>query len=109
MRFIAAAVATALWAGGAIAAEKTVDFQVDGKKIVATLNVPDGAAKPPAILLLHGFTGSRNELEIPAVKEGIFARAARMWAERASPACASISWDRATARATMPTRPSTAR
>ena len=82
MRFIAAAVATALWAGGAIAAEKTVDFQVDGKKIVATLNVPDGAAKPPAILLLHGFTGSRNELEIPAVKEGIFARAARMWAEK---------------------------
>jgi alpha/beta superfamily hydrolase len=38
--------------------------------------------KPPVVLLLHGFTGSRNELEIPAVKEGIFARAARMWAER---------------------------
>jgi dienelactone hydrolase len=80
-RLAIAAIALAA-AGSAQAAEKVIDFQVDGKKIVGTLNVPDGATKPPAILLLHGFTGSRNELEIPAVKEGIFARAARMWAEK---------------------------
>ncbi len=72
----------ALFASPVFAAEKVVEFQVDGKKIVGTLNLPDGVTKPPAILLLHGFTGSRNELEIPAVKEGIFARAARMWAEK---------------------------
>lgn len=80
-RLALAAIALAA-ASSAQAAEKVIDFQVDGKKIVGTLNVPDGATKPPAILLLHGFTGSRNELEIPAVKERIFARAARMWAEK---------------------------
>ena len=69
-------------AGGTLAAEKVVDFQVDGQKVVGTLNLPDGVTKPPVILLLHGFTGSRNELEIPAVKEGIFTRAARLWAKR---------------------------
>jgi len=66
----------------ALAAEKTVDFTVDGQKVVGTLNIPDGATKPPVVLLLHGFTGSRNELEIPAVKEGIFARAAKAWADK---------------------------
>jgi hypothetical protein len=66
----------------AVAAEKTVEFPVGGEKVVGTLNLPAGVANPPAVLLLHGFTGSRNELEIPAVKEGIFARAARMWADK---------------------------
>lgn len=66
----------------AVAAEKTIDFNVDGQKVVGTLAVPDRAAKPPVVLLLHGFTGSRDELEIPAVKEGIFERAARMWSEK---------------------------
>ena len=62
-----------------VAAEKTVDFLVDGQKVVGTLEIPDGVENPPVVLLLHGFTGSRNELEIPSVKEGIFARAARVW------------------------------
>lgn len=82
MKIVVVATLAAFTSGAAFAAEKVIDFQVDGKKIVGTLNVPDGVTKPPAILLLHGFTGSRNELEIPAVKEGIFARAARMWAEK---------------------------
>ncbi|WP_343718145.1 alpha/beta fold hydrolase [Inquilinus sp.] len=64
------------------AAEKTVGFTVDGQKVVGTLALPDGVAAPPVVLLLHGFTGTRNEMEIPAVKEGIFHRAARLWAER---------------------------
>ncbi|MEZ5811270.1 MAG: alpha/beta fold hydrolase [Rhizobiaceae bacterium] len=64
------------------AAEENVTFKVDGMTVVGTLNVPDGVDNPPAILLLHGFTGSRNELEVPAVKEGIYARAARMWADQ---------------------------
>lgn len=63
-----------------LAAEKTVQFTVDGQKVVGTLALPDGVTAPPAVLLLHGFTGSRDELEIPAVKEGIFRRAARIWA-----------------------------
>ena len=64
------------------AAEKTVEFRVDGQKVVGTLALPDGVATPPVVLLLHGFTGSRDEMAIPAVKEGIFHRAARMWAAR---------------------------
>lgn len=64
------------------AAEEKVTFEVDDMTVVGTLNVPDGIENPPAILLLHGFTGSRDELEIPAVKEGIYARAARMWADQ---------------------------
>lgn len=66
----------------ALAAEETISFDVEGMKVVGTLNLPDGVNNPPAILLLHGFTGTRDELEIPAVGEGIFARAARMWAEK---------------------------
>lgn len=62
------------------AAEERVTFSVEGMTVVGTLNLPDGVENPPAILLLHGFTGSRDELEIPAVKEGIYARAARTWA-----------------------------
>lgn len=76
---VAALVATTL-AGHA--AEKTVDFTVDGQKVIGTLNLPDGVSKPPVVLLLHGFTGSRDELVIPAAKEGIFQRAARMWADK---------------------------
>lgn len=76
---VAALVATTL-AGHA--AEKTVDFKVDGQKVIGTLNLPDGVSKPPVVLLLHGFTGSRDELVIPAAKEGIFQRAARMWADK---------------------------
>lgn len=65
-----------------LAAERNVEFTVNGKKVVGTLNLPDGIASPPAILLFHGFTGTRNEEEIPSTKEGVFSRAARLWAEK---------------------------
>lgn len=64
------------------AAEERTTFAVDGMTVVGTLNLPDGVENPPVILMLHGFTGSRDELEIPAVKEGIYARAARLWADQ---------------------------
>ena len=79
---VAAAATAGLSASPLLAAEKTVDFTVDGQKVIGTLNIPDGVSKPPVVLLLHGFTGSRNELEIPAVKEGIFSRAAKAWADK---------------------------
>ena len=50
--------------------------------MVGTLEVPDGALTPPVILLLHGFAGSRDELKIPSLKQGIFARAADAWAAK---------------------------
>jgi pimeloyl-ACP methyl ester carboxylesterase len=64
----------------AAASEKTISFPVKGQKVVGTLEVPDGGVKPAVILLLHGFKGSRNELEIPSLKEGVFTRAANAWA-----------------------------
>ncbi len=72
----------ALCSVGAVAAEKTVTYDVEGEKVVGTLNLPDGIDNPPVIVLFHGFTGSRDELVIPAVEEGIFQRAARMWADK---------------------------
>ena len=79
---LAAAATASLSATPLRAAETTVGFMVDGQKVIGTLNIPDGVSKPPVVLLLHGFTGSRNELEIPAVKEGIFSRAAKAWADK---------------------------
>jgi len=64
------------------AAEQKVTFTVDGMKVVGTLNLPDGVKKPPAVLLLHSFGGSRDEIKIAGVNEGIYARAARMWAQQ---------------------------
>lgn len=64
------------------AAEQTVTFTVEGMKVVGTLNLPEGVEKPPVALLLHSFGGSRDEVKIPAVNEGIFARAARIWADQ---------------------------
>jgi hypothetical protein len=59
-----------------------VSFPADGQKVVGTLELPEGVSKPPVILLLHGFTGKRDEMTIPSVKEGIFARAANAWAAK---------------------------
>ncbi|WP_283180802.1 alpha/beta hydrolase family protein [Pseudomonas svalbardensis] len=66
----------------AFAAEEKVTFSVEGMNVVGTLNLPDGVKKPPVILLLHSFGGSRDEHIIPAVNEGIYVRAARLWAEQ---------------------------
>jgi len=62
--------------------QTVISFQVDGQKVVGTLELPEGAAKPPVILLLHGFKGSRDELQIPSLKQGVFARAADAWATK---------------------------
>ena len=80
--FFALGVSVVLSSWPGMAAEKKIDFTVDGQKVIGTLSLPDGVATPSAVLLLHGFTGSRDELEIPAVKEGIFERASRMWANK---------------------------
>jgi len=66
----------------AAASQKDISFQVDGQKVVGTLELPEGAAKPAVILLLHGFKGNRNELQIPSLKVGIYARAADAWAAK---------------------------
>nr|AYJ09226.1 esterase [uncultured bacterium] len=62
------------------ATETTVTYTVDGAKVVGTLSVPEGAPAP-VVLLLHGFGGSRDELEIPSVGKGIFAYTAEKLAD----------------------------
>jgi len=62
--------------------ETVVKIGRDGETIVGTLAVPKGAEKPPVVLLLHGFTGTRDELPIAGTKEGVLSRTARLLAER---------------------------
>jgi hypothetical protein len=82
----------------AAASQKTISFQVDGQKVVGTLEVPDGAVKPAVILLLHGFKGSRNELEIPSLKEGVSRAPPTRGPPRGSPVCGLISGGAATVK-----------
>lgn len=77
-----AALLLAVSDGSVRAAEKTVLFRVDGKSVVGTLETPDNATEPaPVVLMLHGFTGSRDELPVKDTEEGVFARTARQLAE----------------------------
>jgi len=66
----------------AASTHQAVTFRVEGQRVVGTLELPQGVNAPPVVLLLHGFTGSRDELKTPSVKEGIFARAAEAWAAK---------------------------
>lgn len=61
--------------------EQDVGLTFGGEKIVGTLTLPQGAEAAPVVLMLHGFTGSRDELGIEGTDEGVFSRTARLWAE----------------------------
>jgi uncharacterized protein len=50
-------------------------------QIVATLTVPEGSPRPPVILILHGYTGNRNETPVGATRERMFQRTARIFGE----------------------------
>lgn len=80
IRSISIAACTALFASPLAAEETTISFDVDGAKVVGTLEVPDGEPAP-VVLLLHGFTGSRDELPVANTDEGVFSRTARQLAE----------------------------
>ncbi len=74
----AAALAAAV--SPALADETVVSVPTPGGDVVGTLNLP--ADEPgPVVLLLHGFTGSRDELKTEFVAEGVFARTAARLAE----------------------------
>lgn len=64
----------------AAAAEETVILKLGRDVIVGTLSLPDGDPAP-AVLLFHGFTGTRDELAIANTDEGVFSRTARKLAE----------------------------
>ena len=56
----------------ALADEAIVTIPSEGSELVATLQTPDGDPAP-VVLLLHGFTGVRDELKTDAVPDGVFA------------------------------------
>lgn len=60
--------------------EEVVTFSANGQEVVGTLARPDGDPAP-VVLMLHGFTGSRDELQTEAVPEGVFARSAKALAD----------------------------
>ncbi len=74
---LATVFATPLAAAGT---ETVVTVPSAGQEMVATLQVPEGEAAP-VVLLLHGFTGARDELATDHVKDGVFAYTADRLAE----------------------------
>ena len=83
LKVLGVAALLGLLSGAAFAKEEVVSFEVGGKKVVGTLNTPDGVKSPPVVLLLHGFTGKRDELGVPSLdNEGIFHHAAKAWADK---------------------------
>lgn len=81
MRLAAALALAALPAAApAQVSEEVVRFASEGQEVVGTLRLPEGEPAP-VVLLLHGFTGSRDEMAIPGTDEGVFSRAARLLAE----------------------------
>lgn len=60
--------------------EEVGTFAADGQDVIGTLARPDGDPAP-VVLMLHGFTGSRDELKTEAVPEGVFAKTAKTLAE----------------------------
>ncbi|XDA96765.1 alpha/beta fold hydrolase [Sulfitobacter sp. LCG007] len=62
-------------------AEETVTLvSGNGQPFVGTLALPEGAPAP-VVLLLHGFTGSRDELKTDFVQDGIFTHTAKRLAD----------------------------
>lgn len=61
-------------------AEERVELRSEEQTFIGTLALPEGEPAP-VVLLLHGFTGSRDELPIPNTEEGVFGRTARLLGE----------------------------
>ncbi|MEM7738474.1 MAG: alpha/beta fold hydrolase [Deinococcota bacterium] len=62
--------------------EIVVSFENEGQAVMGTLAVPNDATDYPLVLLLHGFTGTRDELPVLGTEEGMFSRSARVLAEQ---------------------------
>lgn len=60
--------------------EKNITLQSEGQDVIGTLLLPSGDPAP-VVLLLHGFTGSRDELTIPSTEQGVFVHTANSLAE----------------------------
>lgn len=72
-RFLVTMAAICALTSFSFAAEQMVNIKGENGNIVGTLATPDNTdTKKPVILLLHGFTGSRDELPVKDTKFGVF-------------------------------------
>lgn len=70
-----------LTATPALAAEENIIIDLRGKQIAGILQLPDGVESPPVVLMMHGFTGSKNEFTIAGTETGLYAFMADRLAE----------------------------
>lgn len=69
-----------------MAGEKIVTIAGEDGAIVGTINLPSvDIDEAPIMLLLHGFTGTRDELSVAGTDEGVFSRTAHLLSERGVP------------------------
>lgn len=68
-------------ASAAFAGEEPVTIERGDKRIAAILNLPEAVEHPPVVLMMHGFTGSKNEFEMAGAKTGLFTYMAAQLAE----------------------------
>jgi hypothetical protein len=82
---VVAAIAVPAAAGGAAppgVVERVVTFENEGGTVVGTLAMPTHVrGRVPAVLVLHGFTGNRDELPIVGTDEFMYTRTARVLGE----------------------------
>ncbi len=76
IRFFAVLTLVTQVTGPLAAAEHLVRIPVDRKIVAGTLEIPDGPPAP-VVLMLHSFTGARNEYTVKGTNEGLFIRTAR--------------------------------
>ena len=61
--------------------ETLLHFSVQGQRVTGTLCLPQGGPAP-VVLMVHGFTGSRDEMAVTGTGEGVFSRSARRMAQQ---------------------------
>lgn len=80
-KFFSYALLSAAFPGVAAAqTDEVVTLLSEGQQLVGTLTLPSGDPAP-VVLLLHGFTGTRDELVIPSTEKGVFAHTAKSLAD----------------------------
>lgn len=65
----------------AMAAEQPLHLEHHGTRIAGILNLPDGVARPPVVLMMHGFTGQKNEFDIAGTQTGLYTHMAQQLAK----------------------------
>jgi len=69
-------------AGEPVTVEEVVTIDRNGLKMVATFTYPKDVEKAPVVVMFHGFTGQRNEMDIVGGIETMYGRTARIFAEQ---------------------------